>query len=78
MNNIIYLCDRLDNFKKIEPLIREICLSAGGTDLMATEVIMEYKIYFEQLSALSEKRDLSASLNHACHIILGLLIKERL
>jgi hypothetical protein len=78
MGNIIYFSDHLEGFKKIEPLIREICTSAGITDAVTNGVIAEYKVYFDQLSSLPNKNNSAEQLNHACHIILGLLIKARL
>lgn len=78
MNNIIYFSEHLNSFKKIEPLIREVCRSSGGSETMADEVIDEYKTYFEQLSSKSEFNNSQVALNHACHIILGLLIKAKL
>jgi hypothetical protein len=75
MSNIIYFLDHLDGFKRIEPLIREVCTSAGITNAMTSEVIDEYKVHFELLSSMSTEHE---QLNHACHIILGLLIKAKL
>ena len=78
MSNIIYFSDHLDSFKRIEPLINQVCSAAGLTDAIGDEVIAEYKVYFEQLSSMSHEHQLSDQLNHACHIILGLLIKAKL
>ena len=78
MSNIIYFADHLNSYKKIEPLIREVCLSTGLGEAKVDEVVFEYKTYFEQMSLKNEQDDPEAVLNHACHIILGLLIKEKL
>jgi len=78
MTNIIYFADHLNSFKKIEPLIREVCLSTGLDEEMADAVVFEYKTYFEQLSIKNEQDNSETVLNHACHIILGLLIKGKL
>ncbi|MCP4322375.1 MAG: hypothetical protein GY951_06435 [Psychromonas sp.] len=78
MGNIIYFAEHLNSFQKIEPVIREVCFSAGASETMTDEVIDEYRSYFEQLSLKSEQESQEVVLNHACHIILGLLIKEKL
>lgn len=91
MSNIINFCDyrgnvhsspvdreNLNDFSTIAPLIRDVCLSAGITGSKADEVMSEYKLYFKQLMALESSNDSNAQLNHACHIILGLLIKNKL
>ncbi|PKF62226.1 hypothetical protein CW745_07540 [Psychromonas sp. psych-6C06] len=81
MDNIIYFADHAgvpDQAKKIAPMIRELFQSMGGNELFAEEVISEYCTYLEQLSNLNNKGLYEEQLNHACHIILGLLIKEKL
>lgn len=78
MSNIIYFSDHLNSFKKIEPFIREVCLATGISEAMTDEVVIEYKSYFEQLSLKNERDNSESVLNHACHIILGLLIKAKL
>lgn len=78
MGTIIYLAEHQDNFKKIEPLIREVCRCAGADKTLTDEIIIEYKSYLQQLATINQQDSQSASLNHACHIILGLLIKAKL
>lgn len=91
MSNIINFCDyrgkvnsksvdaeNLNDFSAIAPLIRDVCLSAGVTGGKADDVISEYKVYFKELSALDNGIDSGQQFNHACHIILGLLIKNKL
>ncbi|PKG38354.1 hypothetical protein [Psychromonas sp. Urea-02u-13] len=78
MSNIIYFSEHHDAFQKIVPLLTEICLCAELTETMTAEVIVEYRVYYQQLSAMGNTQDSVKPLNHACHIILGLLIKARL
>ena len=78
MSNVIFFSEHRDHFTKIQPLMREVCTTAGLSDDLAAEVIDEYKLYFEQLTSMSNEQQSSLALNHACHIILGLLVKARL
>jgi len=78
MGKIIYFSDHLNSFKKIEPLINEVCTAAGITHPMSEKVIDEYRLYFKQLTSMSDTHTVDEQLNHACHIILGLLIKAQL
>lgn len=70
--------ENVDLYSSIIPLIRDVCVAAGVTGLLADEVIAEYKLYFEQLAALDTGKGSGEQFNHACHIILGLLIKGKL
>ncbi|GLS89844.1 hypothetical protein GCM10007916_09110 [Psychromonas marina] len=71
-------CEDIDSFAAIEPLIRDVCFSAGVIGDLANELIAEYKLYFEQLSTLESHPNSGEQFNHACHIILELLIKSKL
>lgn len=78
MSNIIYFSEHLNTFNHIQPMITEVCRAAGLNKKMTESVISEYRTYFQQLSSLPNDSNSSEVLNHACHIILGLLIQSRL
>jgi hypothetical protein len=68
MSNIIYFSEHRDAFQKIVPLVTEICLRAGLTEIMAAEVVVEYRVYTHATSRCKVSKE-------NCAEILGIKLK---